>query len=73
MKYSIDRIEGGFAVLIDENENSISVPVSSLPKEAGEGSVLDKTEDGFSLDSEETKRRKKRLFDLQNNLFSENK
>ncbi|MGN1194922.1 MAG: DUF3006 domain-containing protein [Acutalibacteraceae bacterium] len=70
MKYSLDRIEGEFAVLIDDSENTVNVPVSLLPKEAKEGSVLVKTYDGYSVDTEETMRRKKRLFELQNSLFS---
>ena len=70
MKYSLDRIEGEYAVLIDENGIPENVPLSLLPKESKEGSMLLKNEGGYLLDAEETKERRKKLFELQNSLFS---
>ena len=69
MKYSLDRIEGEYAVLIDENGLPENVPLSLLPKEAKEGSMLENTEGGYLLDAEETNERRKKLFELQNSLF----
>ena len=68
MKYIIDRLEEGLAICETELRKRISVPVSHLPKGIKEGDVL-KEEDGrFSLDSEETDKRrremKKKLMDL---------
>lgn len=71
MKYSLDRIEGDFAVVIDDSEKMLRIPLASVPKEAKEGSVLVRTDSGFSVDFAETERRKKRLFEMQNSLFSD--
>lgn len=70
MTYIVDRIEDGIAVLEDDNLNRREVPEKLLPLGTEEGSVLKLKEDGtFALDEEETDRRRKRLFNLQQNLF----
>lgn len=58
MLYSIDRFEGDVAVLIDEDEESLTVPRASLPADAEEGMMFLKTEDGFVRDeaAEEARR-----------------
>ena len=58
MKYTVDRFEGDFAVLEDENRTMKDVPRGALPEEAKEGDVLIFAEGSYSLDSEETARRK---------------
>ena len=68
MKYIIDRLEEGLAICETELRKRISVPVSHLPKEVKEGDVMREEEGRFSLDSEETDKRrremKKKLMDL---------
>ena len=68
MKYIIDRLEEGLAICETELRKRISVPVSHLPKGVKEGDVLREEEGRFSLDSEETDKRrremKKKLMDL---------
>ena len=68
MKYIIDRLEEGLAICDTELRKRISVPVSHLPKGIKEGDVLREEEGRFSLDSEETDKRrremKKKLMDL---------
>ena len=49
MIYTIDRIEGGFAVLEDENGAVRDLPLTSLPEGAGEGDKLEQTEAGWQL------------------------
>lgn len=71
MKFSVDRIEGETAVLIDEERNKITVSLSLLPDKIKPGSMLIKSGERYIYDEAETKRRKKRLFDLQNSLFSD--
>lgn len=70
MTYIVDRIEEGIAVLEDDDLGRREVPLKLLPPDIEEGSVLRLMEDGsFALDKEETNRRRKRLFNLQQNLF----
>ena len=68
MKYIIDRLEEGLAICETELRKRIYVPVSHLPKGIKEGDVLREEEGRFSLDSEETDKRrremKKKLMDL---------
>ena len=68
MKYIIDRLEEGLAICETELRKRISVPVSHLPKGIKKGDVLREEEGRFSLDSEETDKRrremKKKLMDL---------
>ncbi|MGN1442638.1 MAG: DUF3006 domain-containing protein [Acutalibacteraceae bacterium] len=71
MKYSVDRIEANLAILIDEAGNRITIPENCLPNNAKPGSMLFKENDRYLLDSNETERRKKKLYDLQNSLFSD--
>ena len=52
MKVSIDRIEGGFAVVETEERKLVNLPLSLVPPGASEGSIL-----SIELDGAETKRR----------------
>lgn len=56
---SIDRIENGFAVCEGENKTFEKIPLESLPQGVQEGDVLRQDENGFALDREETRRRRK--------------
>ena len=68
MKYTIDRITDGIAVLEDENGDLLSISAALLPENIREGSVL-KEEDGeFIPDENEESERRKKLFALQNKL-----
>lgn len=72
MEYlSIDRIENKTAICERGDLSLVELPLSLLPKGAKEGSVL-KLENGvYTLDTEEEKRRKSRILELQNMLFSD--
>lgn len=47
MKYTIDRIENGIAVLEGEDGVMLEVPVQLLPQGLGEGSALEKQRDAW--------------------------
>ena len=68
MKYIIDRLEEGLAICETEARERITVPVSHLPENVKEGDVLQAQDGLFSLDTEETDKRrkemKKKLMDL---------
>lgn len=70
MEYlSIDRIVDSTAVCEKEDMSTVSIPLSSLPKGAKEGSVLAFENGVYTIDKEEEKRRKERILKLQNLLF----
>ncbi|HWP50940.1 MAG TPA: 3H domain-containing protein [Clostridia bacterium] len=62
MMLSIDRIEGDFAICMDEQQQQHRIPLAALPKGADEGDILRRTEeDGYQLDVQETGRKRKAL------------
>lgn len=64
MFYSIDRIEGEWAVLIaDETSGSVEIPANALPAEASEGSILRCENGTYIYDAEETERRRSAFFE----------
>ncbi len=53
--YAIDRFEGDFCVCQNlQTEQIENIPRQAVPKEAEEGDVLRKTEDGYAIDKEKT-------------------
>lgn len=67
MKYIVDRIVNGIAVL--ETEGSfVEVEITLLPVDVKEGSVLRKENGCFFVDSDSEAERRKRLFLLQQKL-----
>lgn len=67
----IDRIEGEYAVCENSNRTTKDIPLSLLPKEVKEGSVLICLKDGtYTLSPTKEEERRKKLFEMQNQLFS---
>lgn len=69
MKYIIDRFEGDYAVVEDENKLMMDVHLKDLPKEVKEGDVLVKIGESYSVDLGETERRKKTIEELVDDLW----
>ena len=67
--YSVDRFEEEYAVLIDDGCASVTVLKSELPDGVKEGTVLRFENGKYSFDPDEEDSRRKRIFNLQNNLF----
>lgn len=69
MKYSVDKIENGIAILENiENNDLEEVLVSLLPSETKEKSILKKINSQFILDNEEEVKRTKLIQDKLNRL-----
>ena len=58
MYVAIDRLEGGLAVLEDEDGNLRTVERGQLPAEARAGDVLAVDGSAYRIDREETQRRR---------------
>ena len=68
--YIIDRFEGSIAVIEDDDGKMIEVNRSLLPKNAKEGSVLIKNDDGsLSVDEKMPAERRRKLNAMQGALF----
>lgn len=70
-KVTLDRIEGGIAVLLvrDEETIKIKIPLFLLPAESREGDILDITID---IDAQETEDAKERASSLLEKLKNKN-
>ena len=71
MKLIVDRITQGIAVCETEDQTFIKLPLSHLPENTREGSVLIALDGVYTLDTAEEAARRKALFALQNQLFDE--
>lgn len=68
MLFSLDRIENGAAVLVDDDGESVIVPLSLFPEGAYEGMVYRKHGDGYVADLAEVQRRREHIREMQNRL-----
>lgn len=73
MKFIVDRIEEGIAVLEKEDFTHIHINLSELPEGTKEGSVLSFDGTTYVPDSDEEERRRKRILEMQNMLFKKAK
>lgn len=69
MIYTVDRIEGEYAVLTDENGGSVDVSIVTLGRAPREGDVLEKSEGGFVFREDLTKQRKERIIRRTRKMF----
>ena len=60
--YSVDRIEGAFAVLVGESQPDMTVELNQLPAGVKEGTVLRFENGTFSVDANEEQQRRSRIF-----------
>ena len=68
MVYSIDRIEGDVAVLVDDDGHSIPVSLSALPPSVVCGDVLRMQDGVYILAADETQARRSYALSLQEKL-----
>ncbi|EXG84192.1 Protein of unknown function (DUF3006) [Clostridium sp. ASBs410] len=61
MKYTIDRIGETVIICEDENGDMFKVKASELPEGVREGDILTETEGTWTLEKEETERRRQRI------------
>ena len=69
MKYSVDRIEENIAICEDDDGNVLKLKLDELPREIREGDIIEKRENGFVIDADETQLRRKKMAELQRNIF----
>lgn len=66
---SVDRFEGKYAVLIDDDENTVNVLLTELPQGIKEGSIVEKSDGRYIICKEEEQNRIDRIKKLQNSLW----
>ena len=68
MKYVVDRIDRGRAVLESDTGERLAVKASLLPEGTREGSCLTETDGVFHPDPTREKKRRKKLFGMLRSL-----
>lgn len=67
--FSLDRIEENLAVLVSDDGKTFAVKMSDLPENVQVGDVLIKNENVFTIDNDETEKRKERIMEKRKKLF----
>ncbi len=68
MLYSLDRFEGDVAVLVGEDETTLSVPCGELPSAAKPGDMLRPIDGVYAIDTDATQARREQILRLQRKL-----
>lgn len=64
MFYTIDRFEGDYAVLEDDDENRVNVKKALLPEMAKESDILDFDGEAYTVNAEETEKRRQSVIEM---------
>lgn len=64
MFYTIDRFEGDYAVLEDDDENRVNVKKALLPEMAKESDVLDFDGEAYTVNAKETEKRRQSVIEM---------
>lgn len=70
MRYIVDRIEGGVAVLERDDLAFEDVPLSKLPEGTAQHDCLEYEGGAWRIDRERTEERKRAIAEKMGNLFS---
>lgn len=73
MKFTVDAIEDGIAILENIYGEKIEISVDNLPDGTKEGSILTAIDDEFKILIEDTRERRRMMFEKQRRLFGDRK
>lgn len=65
----IDRFEGEFAIAETDSGERVNIERKLLPSEVKEGDCIFEDSGKFFVDTEKTEQRRKKIIELQNNLW----
>ena len=70
MKYSVERIEENVALCEDDLGKTVKLRIDELPENIREGDIIVRTENGYTIDTDETSVRRKKMAEMQKKLFN---
>lgn len=70
MKYSVERIEENVALCEDDLGKTVKLRLDEIPENICEGDIIVRTENGYTIDSDETSVRRKKMAEMQKKLFN---
>lgn len=68
-KYVLDRVEGNYAILENENGNMIEISIDNIDGNFREGDILIKEGDKFTVSELLTKERKDKINNMMNDMW----
>lgn len=69
LKYTVDRIEEGFAVCEDENGRIVNVEISTLPADVREGDIISLENGKAVILEDETQERRRMIQQKRKDIF----
>lgn len=69
MRYSVEKIEENIAVCEADEGSVLKLKLYELPQGIREGDIIDQTGNGFVVNSVETESRRKKMAEMQRNIF----
>lgn len=73
MKFTVEAIEDGIAILENDYGEKIEISVDNLPDGTKEGSILTSIDDEFKILIEDTRERRRMMFEKQRRLLGDRK
>lgn len=73
MKFTVEAIEDGIAILENDSGEKIEISVDNLPDGIKEGSILTVIDAEFKILIEDTRERRRMMFEKQRRLFGDRK
>ncbi len=70
MKYLVERIEENVALCEDDLGKTVKLRLEELPENIREGDIIVRTENGYTIDTDETSVRRKKMAEMQKKLFN---
>ena len=68
-KYILDRVEGNYAILENENGSMIEISIDNIDGNFREGDILIKEGDKFTVSELLTKERKDKINNMMNDMW----
>lgn len=68
-KYILDRVEGNYAILENENGSMIEISINNIDGNFREGDILIKEGDKFTVSELLTKERKDKINNMMNDMW----
>lgn len=69
LKYTVDRIEEGFAVCEDENGRMVNVEIATLPADVREGDIISLENGKVVILEDETQERRRMIQQKRKDIF----
>ena len=66
----MERIEENVALCEDDLGKTVKLRLDELPENIREGEIIVRTENGYTIDSDETSARRKKMAEMQKKLFN---